>query len=153
LPSLVSDAVDAYLVRHLNARLQFLLLQRRADAPFGSSWQAIHTGVLADETALGAAERAIAETTGLVARAVYSADYVNQIYDHARDAIVLIPVFVFEVEPQARIDLGPDFLGFEWCERDEASARLLWAGQRWSVRHIDDVIGCGGAVAEFYRIR
>jgi dihydroneopterin triphosphate diphosphatase len=153
VPSLVSDAVDAYIVRRLNARLQFLLLQRRADAPLGSSWQAIHARVLADETALGAAERTLLETTGLVPRGTYSADYVNQIYDHARDAIVLIPVFAFEVEAQARIELGPDFLNSEWCERDEATARLLWAGQRWSVRHIDDVIGSGGPAAEFYRIR
>lgn len=153
MTSLVSDAVDAYIVRRLNARLQFLLLQRRADAPFGGSWQAIHARVLPDETALGAAERALAETTGLVARTIYSADYVNQIYDHDRDAVVLIPVFAFEVEPQARVDPGLDFLGFEWCERDEATARLLWSGQRWSVRHIDDVIGAGGPAAEFYRIR
>ena len=153
LPSLISDAVDAYVIRRLNARLQFLLLQRRADAPFGSSWQAIHARVAPEETAIIAAERALAETTGLAARTVYSADYVNQIFDHARDAIVLIPVFAFEVEAQAGIDPGPDFLGYEWCERDEATARLLWAGQRWSVRHIDDVIGVGGPAAEFYRIR
>jgi dATP pyrophosphohydrolase len=153
VPTLISDAVDAYVVRRLNARLQFLLLQRRADAPFGSSWQAIHARVTPEETAIIAAERVLAETTGLIAQTVYSADYVNQIFDHARDAIVLIPVFAFEVEPQARIDPGADFLGYEWCERDEATARLLWAGQRWSVRHIDDVIGAGGPGAEFYRIR
>jgi dATP pyrophosphohydrolase len=153
VPSLISDAVDAYVVRRLNARLQFLLMQRRADAPFGNSWQAIHARVGAEETAIMAAERALAETTGLVARTVYSADYVNQIFDLARDAIVLIPVFAFEVEAQAGIDPGPDFLGYEWCEREEATARLLWSGQRWSVRHIDDVIGGGGPAAEFYRIR
>jgi dATP pyrophosphohydrolase len=153
VPSLISDAVDAYVVRRLNARLQFLLMQRRADAPFGSSWQAIHARIAPEETAIIAAERALAETTGLVARTVYSADYVNQIFDHTRDAIVLIPVFAFEVEAQAGIDPGPDFLGYEWCEREEATARLLWAGQRWSVRHIDDVIGAGGPTAEFYRIR
>jgi dATP pyrophosphohydrolase len=153
VPSVISDAVDAYVVRRLNARLQFLLMQRRADAPFGNSWQAIHARVGSEETAIMAAERALAETTGLVARTVYSADYVNQIFDHARDAIVLIPVFAFEVDPQAGINPGPDFLGYEWCEREEATARLLWAGQRWSVRHIDDVIGAGGPAAEFYRIR
>ena len=67
MPSLISDAVDAYVVRRLNARLQFLLLQRRADAPFGSSWQAIHARVAPEETAIIAAERALAETTGLAA--------------------------------------------------------------------------------------
>jgi len=153
LPSLISDAVDAYVVRRLNARLQFLLMQRRADAPFGGSWQAIHARVGQEETAIMAAERALAETTGLVAGTVYSADYVNQIFDHARDAVILIPVFAFEVKAPAGIELGPDFLGYEWCEREEATARLLWAGQRWSVRHIDDVIGAGGPAAEFYRIR
>ncbi len=153
MPSLVSDAVDAYVIRRVNARLQFLLLQLRADAPFGSSWQAVHARVGPEETALSAAERALAETTGLAPGVTYSADYVNQIFDHARDAVVLIPVFAFQVETRAAITPGADFLGYEWCERDEATARLLWAGQRWSVRHIDDVIGTGGATAEFYRIR
>jgi dATP pyrophosphohydrolase len=153
LTSLVADAVDAYAIRRLNARLQFLLLQRRADAPFGGSWQAIHARIEPGESALAAAERALAESTGLVAKAIYSADYVNQIFDHARDAIVFIPVFTFEVDPQAAIVLGPDFVTSEWCDREEAAARLLWAGQRWSVRHIEDIIGAGGPATEFYRIR
>ncbi len=153
MPMIVSDAVDAYVIRRLNARLQFLLLQRRGDAPFGGSWQAIHARVEPEESAFAASERALQETTGLTALTCYSADYVNQIFDHSRDAVVLIPVFVFEVEPHARLLLGSDFLAHEWCERDEAASRLLWAGQRWSVRHIDDIIGSGGPAAEFYRIR
>jgi dATP pyrophosphohydrolase len=153
VPAVISDAVDAYVVRRINARLQFLLLQRRADAPFGSTWQALHARVEPEESALLAAERVLKECAGLEATVTYSADYVNQIYDHSRDAVILIPVIAFEVEPHVRIDLGADFLGFEWCERDEATARLLWAGQRWSVRHIDDVIGSGGPSSEFYRIR
>lgn len=153
MPSLVSDAVDAYVVRRINARLQFLLLQRRADAPFGNSWQAIHARIEPNETALEAAERCLGESAGIEATAVYSADYVNQIFDHSRDAVVLIPVFAFEVHPHVQIEPGADFMAFEWCERDEAAARLLWAGQRWSVRHIDDVIGPGGPTTEFYRIR
>src|SRR5215218_3544378 len=68
VPSLISDAVDAYVVRRLNARLQFLLMQRRADAPFGSSWQASHPRIRPEQTAISAAERALAETARLVAR-------------------------------------------------------------------------------------
>lgn len=153
MPSLVSDAVDAYVVRRVNARLQFLLLQRRADAPFGGSWQVLHARVQPTETALAAAERALQDATGLSATIVYSADYVNQIFDHTRDAVVLIPSFAFETAPGTGITPGVDFIGYEWCERDEAVARLLWSGQRWAVRHIDDVIGGGGPTAEFYRIR
>src|SRR3954453_9434124 len=73
VPSLISDAVDAYVVRRLNARLQFLLMQRRADAPFANAWQAIHARVAAEETALGAADRSLAEATGLNAAIAYSA--------------------------------------------------------------------------------
>ena len=153
MPSVVSDAVDAYVVRRVNARLQFLLLQRRADAPFSGSWQALHTNVRSGETALAAADRALAEATGLTAELAYGADYINQIFDHSRDAIVLVPVFAFEVNPVATVTLGADFTTWEWCERDEACARLLWSGQRWAVRHIDDVIGLGGTPAAFYRIR
>jgi dATP pyrophosphohydrolase len=153
MPLLVSDAVDAYVIRRLNARLQFLLLQRRADSPMGNAWQAIHARVDPEESALAAAERGLKVSAGLDATIVFSADYVNQIFDYSRDAVVLIPVFAFEVEPHVRIALGSDFLAFEWCERDEAASRLLWAGQRWSVRHIDDVIGTGGPATEFYRIR
>ncbi len=153
MPSIVSDMVDAYVIRRLNARLQFLLLQRRADAPFGHSWQAVHARISVDETALTAAERAITESTGLSPSSIYSADFINQVFDSGRDAIVLIPVFAFEVEQQAVVTPGLDFVAFEWCDRDEAMERLLWAGQRWSVRHIDDVISPGGAGAGFYRIR
>ena len=153
MPALISDAVDAYVIRRINARLQFLLLQRRADAPFGNSWQAIHARVGPEETVLDAADRSLAESTGLTASTVYSADYVNQIFDHTRDAVVLIPVFAFEVPPHVAVTPGADFLTFEWCDRDEAIARLLWSGQKWSVRHIDDVVGSGGPTTEFYRIR
>ena len=153
MPTLVADAIDVYVIRRINARLQFLLFQRRADAPLGGSWQAVHARVNPDETAVAAAERALAETAGLAATAIFSADYVNQIFDHSRDAVVLIPVFALEVEPHISITLGPDFVALEWCERDEATARLLWAGQRWSVRHIDDILGGGDPASAFYRIR
>jgi dATP pyrophosphohydrolase len=152
VPSVISDAVDAYVIRRVNARLQFLLLQRRADSPLGGTWQAIHARVEPGETALSAAARAIKDATGLELGAMYSADYVNQLFDHARDAIILIPAFAFEVDAHSTIAPGPDFLAFEWCELAEATARLLWSGQRWSLRHIEDVIGQGGAGAEFYRI-
>ena len=141
-------------MRRVNARLQFLLLQRRGDAPFGGSWQAIHARIEPEETAVAAAERALLDMTGMSPGIVYSADYVNQIFDHARDAIVFIPVLAFKVPTTSQMALGIDFVQFEWCERDEAAARLLWSGQRWSVsRHIADVIGAGGSTAEFYRIR
>lgn len=152
MPIVVSDLVDAYVFRRIHARLQFLLLLRRPDAPLGNTWQAIHERIDPGETAFEAAQRAVLEATGLAPAESFSADFVNQVYDHTRDAIVLAPVFAFAVPPRSQVLLGEAFSDHAWCERDEANARLLWSGQRWAVRHIDEVIGYGGPDAEFYRL-
>lgn len=153
MPRIVADIVDAYIFRKINARVQFLLLLRRADATLGNTWQSIHEKVEPGETALQAAERAVLGNTGLSVTEAYSADYINQVYDHLRDTIILAPVFAFAVPPRAQVRLGEDFGDSAWCEREEATARLLWSGQRWAIRHIDEVIGQGGPDAEFYRVR
>lgn len=153
MPRIVADIVDAYIFRKINARMQFLLLLRRADATFGHSWQSIHEQIEPGETALEAAERAVLNATGLTVTEAYSADFINQVYDHTRDAIVLAPVFAFAVPPRSVVRLSEDFGDSAWCEREEATARLMWSGQRWAVRHIDEVIGLGGPDAEFYRVR
>lgn len=153
MPKVVSDIVDAYVFRKIHARVQFLLLLRRPDVPLGNTWQAVHDKVGPGETALDAAERAVRAATGVDPRQAYSADFINQVYDHTRDAVVLAPVFAFAAPPRAAIDIGEEFSDYAWCEREEATARLLWSGQRWAVRHIDEVIGHGGPDAEFYRLR
>jgi len=153
MPRIVADIVDAYIFRKINARVQFLLLLRRADATLGNTWQSIHEKIEPGETALAAAERAVLASTGLVVTDAYSADYINQVYDHLRDTIILAPVFAFAVPPRSQVRLSDDFGDSAWCEREEATARLLWSGQRWAIRHIDEVIGQGGPDAEFYRVR
>jgi ADP-ribose pyrophosphatase YjhB (NUDIX family) len=95
MPTIVSDLVDAYVFRRMHARLQFLLLLRRPDAPLGNTWQAVHETIDPAETAFEAASRAVLDATGLAPAEAFSADYVNQVYDHTRDAIVLAPVFAF----------------------------------------------------------
>ena len=152
MPKIAAAIVDAYVFRKVNARIQFLLLLRRPDLPLGNTWQSLHARIEPDETALAAAERAVTEATGLERVDAYSADYINQFYDHESDTIILAPVFAFTVPRAARVALGEDYCDSAWCERDEATARLPWSGQRWAVRHIDEVIGQGGPDAEFYRI-
>lgn len=152
MPNIVADMVDAYVFRKINARLQFLLLLRRPDVPFGNTWQSVHQKIDDGDTAVAAARNAIFTSTGLTPTEAYSADFINQVYDHRRDAIVLAPVFAFTVPPGSTVQLNEEFSDSAWCEREEASARLLWSGQRWAVRHIDDIIGLGSSDAEFYRV-
>jgi dATP pyrophosphohydrolase len=152
VPRIAADIVDVYVFRRLNGRTQFLLMRRRADVSLGGAWQGVHGTIDPDESAVTAAKRAVHDRTGLDVSQVYSADYVNQFYDHQSDTLILAPVFACLAPAKARVTIGEEYADFAWCERDEATGRLPFAGQRWAVRHIDDVIGPGGDEAEFYRI-
>jgi dATP pyrophosphohydrolase len=152
VPRIAADIVDAYVFRRLNGRTQFLLLRRRPDVTLPGSWQSVHGTIETEESALNAAKRAVLMKTGLEVTESFSADYVNQFYDHHTDTLVLAPVFAFLAPPKSRIIVGEEYADFAWCERDEATGRLPFAGQRWAVRHIDDVIGPGGTEADLYRI-
>jgi dATP pyrophosphohydrolase len=153
VPRIAADIVDAYVFRRLNGRTQFLLLRRRADVSMAGTWQGVHTTIEGDESAVDAAERAVRTRTGLAVTDVYSADYVNQFYDHLTDTLILAPVFAFSAPLRSPVTMGEEYSDFAWCDRDEATGRLLFAGQRWAIRHIDDVIAPGGPESEFYRIR
>lgn len=152
MPRVVSDIVDVYVFRRLNARVQFLLLQRRPDVALPHTWQSFHSQIRVGDTTLATVQQTVKDLCGLNVSAVYSADYVNQFYDEGRDAMVLAPVFAVNVSPQAPLDLGPDFRDAAWFDRDEATARLAFSGQRWAVRHIDEIMGLGEAEASIYRI-
>jgi dihydroneopterin triphosphate diphosphatase len=152
MPEVVADIVDIYVVRRLNARVQFLLLQRRRDVALGNTWQSFHTQVSSGETAVDAARRVVKELAGLSITALYSADYINQFYDDQRDVVVLAPVLAVKVDSQDRIQLGEDYRDSAWFDRDEATLRLPFTGQRWAVRHIDEIMSIGEAETDLYRL-
>ncbi len=152
MPSVVADVVEAFVYRRLNGRTQFLLLRRKDDASLGGTWQSFDGRIEPGETALQAARRIVQERAGLHVTDAFSADYVNQFYDHQRDVLVLAPVFAFPAPAGQRVTPAEVYSDYAWCERDEATARLPFVGQRWAVRHIDDVIAPGGKDAEPYRI-
>jgi len=152
MPQVVSDIVDVYVFRRLNARVQFLLLQRKRDVALGQTWQSFHTRLRRGESTIQAAYRAVEELAGLRVSAVYSADYVNQFFDDTRDVLVLAPVLAVNVNPQAPVRLDADLRDCAWLDRDEATVRLPFSGQRWAVRHIDELMSIGHAESELYRL-
>lgn len=150
--SITTDIVDAYVFRHRLGRAQFLLLRRREDRPLGNTWHGVHGRVSDGETSLEAARRAIRIQTGLSTLDAFSADYINQFFDHATDTIVLAPVFAFQLLEESPISLDDEFDDYAWCDRDEATGRLIFAGQRWAVRHIEDIVANPVADSDFYRL-
>jgi dihydroneopterin triphosphate diphosphatase len=152
LAAIATNIVDAYVFRHHLNRAQFLLLRRKSGLTLGGTWHSIHGRVSDSESAIDAARRALRVQTGLSEVDAYSADFINQFFDHETDTIVLAPVFAFAVNTEVLISLDDEFDDYAWCDRDEATGRLLFAGQRWAVRHIEDIIAHPGADPEFYRL-
>lgn len=152
MPKIASNMVDAYLFRRARGRTHYLLLRRHSDSGFGANWQSIHARIEPSETAVSASLRAIRTILGVKPTAGYTADYINQFYDATTDSIILAPVLAFELSPTAEIILDPEFADVAWCDREEATGRLLYSGQRWAIRHIEDVVILGGAEADLLRI-
>ena len=152
MPRIVSDSVDIYPFRRVNGRAQFLVLLRRPGLALGNTWHAIHAKVGDGETAYNAALREVQQATGMHPTHLYSADLVNQFYDHYSDSIALTPVFAALLEGPGPVIRSPEYSDFAWCDLEEAVARLLSNSQRWAVRHIAAIIADGGPEAEFYRI-
>lgn len=153
MPEIVSDIVDVYVFRRLNARVQFLLLQRRATVPLGNTWQSFHTQIQGYESTIEAGRRAVRELAGLNVSEVYSADYINEFFDDTRDVVVLAPVLAVNVSPQAPVTLGPELKECAWWDTNQAIARLPFAGQRWAVRHINELMSAGLAESQLYRLQ
>lgn len=152
MPGISSDIVDAYLFRRNRGHAEYLLLRRRSDSQLGGTWHAVHGRIDDGESSVDAARRAVRMQTGLEELAAYSADYINQFFDHLTDTIVLAPVLAFEVIVGRPIALAAEFDDYAWCDREEATGRLAFASQRWAVRHIEDIIAQPSADSEMYRI-
>lgn len=152
MPRIVSDIVDVYVFRRVRGGAQFLVLLRRPEVVLGNTWQSVHGKIEPGERAVDAALREIEERVGLVPKQLYSADYINQFYDHGSDTIVLAPSFAALVGRRDQPRLSSEYSDYAWCDLEETVARLPWTGQRWAARHIYDVIAIGGEEAEFYAL-
>jgi dATP pyrophosphohydrolase len=153
MPDIVSDIVDVYVFRRQNARVQFLLLQRKATVPLGNTWQSFHTQIQAHETTVMAARRAVRELAGLPVSEAYSADYINEFFDDARDVVVLAPVLAVVLAAQAPVTLGRELKEASWWDVNQAVARLPFSGQRWAIKHINDLMSAGYNESQLYRLQ
>lgn len=152
MPRVVSDIVDVYVFRRLNGRVQFLLLQRKPEVSMGNTWQAFHSQIRMGNTTLQTVREVVSDAADLEVDEIYSADYINQFYDEGRDAMVLSPVFAVTVKAQSPVRLSGEFRDAAWFDRDESTMRLPFSGQRWAVRHIDEIMSIGEAERLIYKI-
>ena len=152
MASITTDIVDAYVFRHRHGRAQFLLLAppSRAAARQYLAWHP--RSRLRWRNVAGGRTTRDSHSDRARQPEAFSADYINQFFDHATDTIVLAPVFAFQLLDDMPISLDDEFDDYAWCDRDEATGRLIFAGQRWAVRHIEDIVANPVADSDFYRL-
>jgi hypothetical protein len=117
-----------------------------------NTWQAFHSQIRMGNTTLETVREVVSDAADLEVGEVYSADYINQFYDEGRDAMVLSPVFAVTVKSQSPVRLSGEFRDAAWFDRDEATMRLPFSGQRWAVRHIDEIMSIGESERSIYKI-
>jgi 8-oxo-dGTP pyrophosphatase MutT (NUDIX family) len=146
--------VDLYVLRGAGERLECLTLRRAPGGRCPGSWEAVHGHIEAGEPPAEAARRELAEETGLVPRALYNLSRVELFYQHRRDEVALVPVFVAFAAEDAEVVLSREHDRAEWLPVREAGRRFAWPRERRALEDAVALLGAGdaGAVEDVLRV-
>jgi 8-oxo-dGTP pyrophosphatase MutT (NUDIX family) len=146
--------VDVYVLRRGEEGLRCLTLRRAAGGRCPGSWETVHGHIEEGERPSEAATRELQEETGLAAARLYNLSRVEAFYQHRRDEVALVPVFVAFVSPEASVRLGPEHDRHEWLTPAEAGARFAWPRERRALEDAVQLLGTGeaGAVEDVLRV-
>jgi 8-oxo-dGTP pyrophosphatase MutT (NUDIX family) len=154
LTGITVSLVDVYVLRGAGPGLECLTLRRGAGGRCPGSWEAVHGHIEPGETPAAAAQREVAEETGLAPVRLYNLSRVELFYRHRPDEVALVPVFAAFVDSTATIRLSAEHDGYEWLPPPAARARFAWPRER---RALDDILillggGDAGAVEDVLRV-
>jgi 8-oxo-dGTP pyrophosphatase MutT (NUDIX family) len=146
--------VDLYVLRGAGAALECLVLRRGGGGRCPGSWETVHGHIEPGETPADAAVRELAEETGAVPERLYNLSRMEAFYQHARDEVALIPVFVAFVAPGTRVRVGAEHDRFEWLPPAEARRRFAWPREGRALEDAVALLGRGdaGAVEDVLRV-
>ncbi len=146
--------VDVYVLRRGGDGLRCLVLRRGPGGRCPGSWETVHGHIEEGERPAQAAARELEEETGLAAERLYNLSRVEAFYQHRKDEVALVPVFVAFVAPDAQVRLGPEHEAHEWLTPAEAGARFAWPRERRALADAVQLLGTGdgGAVEDVLRI-
>jgi dihydroneopterin triphosphate diphosphatase len=124
--------VSAYIFRRKAGRVQFLIIKRNTRYMFGL-WQQVAGKIEKGETATEAALREIREETGLIPKALYSADIVETFYEDNHKCIHIIPVFAAIADPEANVVLSEEHSAYKWVSASQAKKYVTFVQQKTSI--------------------
>jgi 8-oxo-dGTP pyrophosphatase MutT (NUDIX family) len=92
-----------------------------------------------------ASRRELQEETGLVPVAFYNLSRTEAFYQHDRDILAVIPVFVAFVAADATARLSEEHDAHEWLSPADARGRLAWPRERRALDDVLSMVGGGSA--------
>ena len=154
MTSMRVSLVDVYVLRQGPEGLQCLVLRRGPGGRCPGSWETVHGHIEEGERPWEAAARELQEETGLAPERLYNLSRVEAFYQHRKDEVALVPVFVAFAAPDAPVRLGPEHEAFEWLAPAQAGARFAWPRERRALEDAVQLLGSGhgGAVEDVLRI-
>jgi dihydroneopterin triphosphate diphosphatase len=146
--------VDVYVLRGAGSSLECLVLRRAPGGRCPGSWETVHGHIEPEETPTDAARRELAEETALAPEQLYNLSRVEAFYQHRKDEVALVPVFVAFVAAEAVVRTGMEHDRHEWLTPAAASRRFAWPRE---VRALEDAVallgsGTAGAVEDVLRV-
>lgn len=137
--------VDTFVVRGAGESLQILALRRAPNAKRAGTWEVVHGTIEPGETPVQASRRELAEETGLAPAAFYNLSRTEAFYQHDRDVLAVIPVFVAFVAADATPRLSEEHDAHEWLSPAAARGRLAWPRERRALDDVLSMVGGGSA--------
>ncbi|HEX2217613.1 MAG TPA: NUDIX domain-containing protein [Gemmatimonadales bacterium] len=154
MTSIRVSLVDVYVLRNGRDGLRCLVLRRAAGGRCPGSWETVHGHIEEGERPSEAAKRELEEETGLSPERLYNLSRVEAFYQHGRDEVALVPVFVAFVAAEAAVRLGPEHDRHEWLAAGDAGSRFAWPREQRALEDAVRLLGSGdaGTVEDVLRV-
>lgn len=128
---IISEGVAVYAYKVVNERYHFLQLRRSGyDDAYGRSWQPVYGGSLDGETPVQVALRELHEETGLEPLQMILVEHIETFFFRPKNAILMLPVFAAEVDPNSVIELNEEHEAYRWVEEKDLNFKFIWRSQR-----------------------
>jgi len=135
---IISDMIELNIFRIGKDGLEYLLLKRSDKDIYPGLWQMVTGHIDKNESAVETALRELKEETGLFPMHLWVVPNVNSFYSADSDCVLVIPVFVAQVDEEVKVTISDEHTEYLWRTAAETKKLLAWDGQRKSVELIEE---------------